>query len=152
MQNQEIDFLKLENQICFPLYALSRSFTAIYQPLLEKLKLTYPQYLVMMVLWEHKKLSVKEIGNKLMLDSGTLTPLLKRIEEKKLLQRTRSAEDERVVFATLTEQGIALRELALDIPAALKCALDMSIDELITLKDALNNLLKTTQLNNNKNN
>ena len=146
-----MDLLKLENQVCFPLYALSRKLTAVYQPLLDKLHLTYPQYLVMMVLWEHQVLSVKDIGAKLMLDSGTLTPLFKRMEEKELLKRSRSAEDERVVLVSLTQQGIELKDQAQHIPNAFRCHIPLGDHELLALRDMLNNLLTKTEttINNN---
>src|ERR1700712_2950320 len=105
-----MDQLHLENQLCFPLYALSRQMTALYRPYLEKLDLTYPQYLVMLLLWEHEKLSVKEIGCELWLDSGTLTPLLKRMEETGLVDRLRCTEDERIVHVRLTREGQLLQK------------------------------------------
>jgi DNA-binding MarR family transcriptional regulator len=146
-----MDYLKLENQLCFPLYALSRVMTQHYQPLLESLHLTYPQYLVMMVLWEHEELSVNEIGSQLMLDSGTLTPLLKRLEEKLLLSRTRSKSDERVVLVGLSKEGAALKSKALSIPNSFKCSLDLSDEELISVRDTVKKLLKKTKSNLNKN-
>ena len=100
-----MEILKLSNQLCFPLYALSRKITSHYLPILEKIGLTYPQYLVMMVLWEEDSVSVKELGHKLMLDSGTLSPLLKKLEDRELLVRKRLKEDERVVIITLTGSG-----------------------------------------------
>jgi len=129
-----MDLLKLSNQVCFPLYALSRKITAHYQPLLDKLDVTYPQYLVMMLLWEFKELSVKELGRQLMLDSGTLTPLLKRMEEKSLVVRTRSAQDERVVMITLTEGGKKLKKRAGDIPEKLMCSLGLTVEEMMALQ------------------
>ncbi len=113
------DLLKLDNQICFPLYAASRMMTKLYQPLLSKLNLTYPQYLVMMVLWEQNEVCVKSISEKLMLESNTLTPLLKRLESSGLLERERSKQDERKVFIHLTEKGKALREQAMEVPVQL---------------------------------
>jgi len=129
-----MDLLKLSNQVCFPLYALSRKITAHYQPLLDKLDVTYPQYLVMLLLWEFKELSVKELGRQLMLDSGTLTPLLKRMEEKSLVVRTRSAQDERVVMITLTEGGKKLKKRAGDIPEKLMCSLGLTVEEMMALQ------------------
>lgn len=138
--------LSLSNQVCFPLYALSRQVTAIYQPLLEKMDLTYPQYLVMLLLWEEQMLTVKELGCKLLLDSGTLTPLLKRMEEKAIISRNRRQSDERVVEITLTPAGQALKEQALAIPDQLQCCLKMSDEELIhlgtLLQDALQKIRK----------
>lgn len=116
--NKKSDFsqLLLENQICFPLYAASRMMTKIYTPLLKELNLTYPQYLVMMVLWEHQHKSVKEIGSLLFLESNTLTPLLKRMEDKKLLKRTRSPKDERKVLISISSKGQELQKMASEIP------------------------------------
>ncbi|MCT4664636.1 MAG: MarR family transcriptional regulator [Flavobacteriales bacterium] len=116
--SKETDFtqLLLENQICFPLYAASRMMTKIYTPFLKKLDLTYPQYLVMMVLWEHQHKSVNEIGSLLFLESNTLTPLLKRMEEKKLLKRTRSPKDERKVLISISSKGQELQKEASEIP------------------------------------
>src|SRR6202049_3087724 len=102
----------LDNQICFAIYSTAHAFNRVYKPLLDRLGLTYPQYLVMLVLWERDGVPVKDIGERLFLDSGTLTPLLKRMEAAHLLKRTRSAEDERQVLISLTSQGQALREKA----------------------------------------
>ena len=102
------DVLKLENQLCFPLYAVAKEITRAYQPYLEPLHLTYTQYITMMVLWEQKKVSVKELGAYLYLDSGTLTPLLKKMEQKSWIRRIRSKEDERKVWIELTTEGEAL--------------------------------------------
>lgn len=128
-----MELLKLSNQVCFPLYALSRKITSHYQPLLDKLEITYPQYLVMMLLWEFKALSVKDIGNQLLLDSGTLTPLLKRLEDKGYVIRTRSVEDERVVMITLTEDGKKLKRKASDVPEKLMASLGFSPAEMMAL-------------------
>ncbi|MEH6656552.1 MarR family winged helix-turn-helix transcriptional regulator [Leeuwenhoekiella marinoflava] len=108
--------LYLENQFCFPLYAASRLTTKLYAPLLKELELTYPQYLVLLVLWENDLQTVNEIGNCLLLESNTLTPLLKRLEQKKLIKRTRKKEDERIVTIALTAPGKALQERAVLIP------------------------------------
>ena len=102
--------LRLDNQICFAVYSTAHAFNRVYKPLLERLGLTYPQYLVMLVLWERDGVPVKDIGERLFLDSGTLTPLLKRLEAAELIRRTRSTEDERQVLIALTPQGQALRE------------------------------------------
>jgi len=141
-----MEMLKLSNQACFPLYALSRKITAHYQPLLEKIGLTYPQYLVMMLLWEHKALSVKELGNELMLDSGTLTPLLKRLADKDLVKRTRSEEDERVVVITLTETGQKLKRKAAEIPEKLACSLHLTEKELLQLRGLTQQLLHKIEM------
>jgi len=111
--------LQLDNQLCFPLYAASRMVTKLYQPLLEKLDITYPQYLILVVLWESDALTVNEIGKKLMLETNTLTPLLKRMEIKGIIKRTRSKIDERQVIIKLTDKGSSLKQQALCIPAEL---------------------------------
>lgn len=107
--SENLASLYLENQLCFPLYAASRLTTKIYTPFLNELDITYPQYLVLMILWQHPEQYVNEIGKKLLLESNTLTPLLKRMEQKNLIQRTRSQSDERSVVITLTENGLSLR-------------------------------------------
>lgn len=108
--------LFLENQLCFPLYAASRLTTKVYAPYLKELEVTYPQYLVLLVLWQYGSQGVKEIGERLLLESNTLTPLLKRLEQKKFLTRSRSKLDERTVEVTLTEKGEKLKEKAICIP------------------------------------
>ena len=135
------DLLKLEKQICFPAYAFSRNLTNLYRPLLAKLDITYPQYLVLMILWEHKHQTVNQLGEKLYLDTGTLTPLLKRLEQKGIIDRTRSKVDERVVMISLTATGIQMKEKAEHIPMELVKCLDVSMDELLQLKWLLNKLL-----------
>ena len=117
MNDLRYEMLKLENQLCFPLYACAREVIRQYRPFLDALGLTYTQYIAMMVLWEEKQVSVKELGEKLFLDSGTLTPLLKKLAARGLITRTRSAEDERRLIVALTPDGAALRERALDVPA-----------------------------------
>ncbi|WP_315723107.1 MULTISPECIES: MarR family transcriptional regulator [unclassified Bradyrhizobium] len=130
--------LQLGSQLCFAVYSTAHAFNRVYKPLLDRLGLTYPQYLVMLVLWEGDGLTVKEIGARLFLDSGTLTPLLKRMEALHLLTRTRSAEDERQVLVTLTGQGSALREKARAIvPPAILDATGCSIAELADLHGKL---------------
>ena len=111
------DGLKLENQLCFPLYAASREVIKQYRPYLDALDLTYTQYITMMVFWEDKKISVKELGKKLYLDSGTLTPVLKSLEAKGFVKRYRSSQDERVLIVEITDKGEHLREKAVGIPA-----------------------------------
>ncbi len=106
----------LKNKVCFSLYALSRKMTALYRPYLDALHLTYPQYLVLLLLWQHKQLSVNQLGEKLLLDSGTLTPLLKRMEETGLVVRERCKQDERRLFITLTKNGESLQKKAAGIP------------------------------------
>ena len=119
------DPLKLENQLCFPLYACAKEIVKAYKPYLDELDLTYTQYITMMVMWEHEKLRVKEVGKYLYLDSSTLTPLLKRLEEKGYVTRRRSAEDERDLIVTITDAGKALRERALTVPQRLAACVDM---------------------------
>jgi DNA-binding MarR family transcriptional regulator len=121
--------LLLDDQMCFALYAASRAVTALYRPLLEELGLTYPQYLVLLVLWENDDVPVKTLGASLQLDYGTLTPLLKRLETAGLLRRERNADDERTVRITLTEEGAALRERARAIPAAIGDAMGLEAEE-----------------------
>lgn len=110
------DPLSLENQLCFPLYACSREVVKLYKPHLDALGLTYTQYIVMMVLWEHKSMNVKSLGQRLYLDSGTLTPLLKKLEAGGLVRRARNADDERNLVVTLTDKGRQLRQDALEVP------------------------------------
>ena len=133
--------LKLENQLCFPFYAVSRQLTKTYQPHLQALGLTYPQYLVLLLLWEHEQLTVKELGDKLLLDSGTLTPLLKRLEQRQLLSRRRDPRDERSVIISLLPGGRALEAQARDIPVQLLAKAGLSLDELADLRTQLNQLL-----------
>lgn len=117
------DSLKLSNQLCFPLYACSKEIVRRYKPFLDKIDLTYTQYITMMVMWEQKSISVKDLGQILYLDSGTLTPVLKTLEQKKLVTRERSKEDERVLIVSVTEEGLNLREKALDVPVQMsKCS------------------------------
>ncbi|WP_411346093.1 MarR family winged helix-turn-helix transcriptional regulator [Paenibacillus sp. WLX1005] len=135
--------LKLDNQLCFAIYASSREMTKMYQPLLEHLGLTYSQYLVMLVLWEQQECTVKELGTALYLDSGTLTPLLKRLEAAGLIIRKRSTEDERKVHITLTDAGWALQQQALSIPDDLRSRTCMDLDKLDELLHEFRHLLKT---------
>lgn len=125
--------LKLKNQICFPLYALSREVVKKYYPFLEELDLTYTKYLVLMVLWEKKEISVKELSKLLYLDSGTLTPMLKDMEKKELIKRYRSSIDERIVDVKILDKGINLEEKCKDIPFKVGGCLNLSKEELQTL-------------------
>ncbi|MDC5707088.1 MarR family transcriptional regulator [Vibrio europaeus] len=133
-QLTEEESLLLENQVCFPLYSASNAVIRTYRPLLDSLDLTYSQYLVMMVLWESDGISVKDIGARLHLDSGTLTPVLKRLEAKGFVVRGRSELDERVRVLKLSEAGRELKAKALTIPAEMKCKIQLDLDELILLK------------------
>jgi DNA-binding MarR family transcriptional regulator len=136
--------LLLDEQLCFALYAAQRRMTATYRPLLEALDLTYPQYLVMLVLWERDGITVRELGDRLQLDSGTLTPLLKRLEQANLLSRRRRESDEREVQITLTTAGRNLYERAAEVPRCLAKKLCMSADDFLRLRDELKSL--ATQL------
>ncbi|MEU6948602.1 MarR family transcriptional regulator [Streptomyces sp. NPDC046316] len=138
--NRDEDFLRLDHQICFSLHAATRAFNGVYRAALKDLGLTYPQYLVMLVLWEHGELPVKRIGEHLRLDSGTLSPLLKRLEAAGYVERRRSAEDERSVTARPTEAGTALREKALAVPKRIAAATGMELDEIRGMRARLNEL------------
>ena len=129
--------LQLGNQLCFAIYSTAHAFNRVYKPLLDRLGLTYPQYLVMLVLWEGDGLTVGDIGEQLQLDSGTLTPLLKRLEAAELVKRTRSSEDERQVLIALTSRGLALREKARTVPHAILAASACSVSELSAMKNQL---------------
>lgn len=135
------DFLRLDRQVCFPLYAASNLFSRLYRPVLAKLGLTYPQYLVMLVLWEQAPQSVGALGERLHLDSGTLTPLLKRMEGAGLVTRQRDTADERRVLIALTEQGVALRRQASAVPQTLVSGLSLSPDDLIELRASVQHLV-----------
>ncbi|GGT31735.1 MarR family transcriptional regulator [Streptomyces kurssanovii] len=137
------DFLRLEHQICFSLHAASRAFNGVYRTVLKDLGLTYPQYLVMLVLWEHGELPVKEIGEHLRLDSGTLSPLLKRLEASGYVERRRSTEDERSVTARPTEAGRALREKALGMPRRIAEATGLTPARIRALREELDALTRT---------
>jgi DNA-binding MarR family transcriptional regulator len=136
------DLLKIDNFICFALYSAGHAFTRLYKPLLEPLGLTYPQYLVMAVLWENDGRTVGEIGEKLLLESSTLTPLLKRLETAGMVRRTRDRDDERVVRVQLTLEGAALKQKAVDIPAAIGCSTNLTIPEVMKLTDEIKALRK----------
>ena len=140
-KGDEFDVLKLDNQMCFPLYAASRLVVQAYRPLLEELGITYPQYLVLMVLWEKDGSSVSEIGARLSLDSGTLTPVLKRLAAQTLVKRRRSKHDDRAVENWLTERGRGLKLKAVEIPMKLLCRTAIDLDEVIQLRKALQPIL-----------
>ena len=129
--------LQLDHQLCFALYSASLAITKLYKPQLDKLGLTYPQYLTMMVLWEQDGQTVSELGARLSLDSGTLTPLLKRLEASGLILRTRDLQDERQVRITLTKEGRSLKRRAQDIPAQVLCASGQPVDALVSLRSQL---------------
>ena len=136
-----IDELKLENQLCFAVYAFSREINKIYRPYLEPLGLTYTQYLVMLVLWEQDGISLKELGRKLKLDSGTLTPLLKKLENDKKIDRTRDKRDERNLIIYLSKQGRELMGQAENVPNNIACSLPLDIEEIVSLRDQLKGIL-----------
>lgn len=138
---QKTDYLSLKNQLCFPLYASSREVIKVYKPYMDALDLTYTQYIAMILLWEHKVLTVKELGEHLFLDSGTLTPLLKKLEAKGLVTRARSTKDERNLNVTITESGMAIREKALEIPWQVGQYNRLSQEESIALYKLLYKLL-----------
>ncbi|MFA5299777.1 MAG: MarR family transcriptional regulator [Lutibacter sp.] len=140
----EYEQLKLENQLCFPVYAASRLITREYQPFLDKLEITYPQYLVLMVLWENDGLPVNDIAKKLILNTNTITPLLKRMEQQGLIIRKRSENDERKVLVHLTEKGINLKAEVSQIPEELIKRLsgsELKLDDLVRLKESLNSII-----------
>lgn len=134
--------LKLENQLCFAVYACAREFTKLYHPLLKELGLTYTQYVSMLALWEQDQITVKRLGERLYLDSGTLTPLLKKLEGMGLLTRVRDKNDERSVIISLTEHGIRLKEKALDIPEKLFCQAGVSPQEADDLRIKITSMLQ----------
>lgn len=136
------EVLKLGNQLCFPLYACAKEVIKIYRKPLEKIGLTYTQYIVMMVLWEYGAMSEKSLGEKIYLDSGTLTPVLKKLEKSGFVKRQRVAEDERFVKIILTDNGLKLKEKALNIPQALKGNIYLSYNEVVALYNLLNKNLK----------
>ncbi len=138
---ETFDPLALKNQLCFPLYACAKEVVRRYTPLLDALGLTYTQYIAMMVLWESQQVTVKELGERLYLDSGTLTPLLKKMERQGLVSRARSAADERSVIVTLTEHGAALRARALEVPAHMASCISLSPEEARTLYALLHKVL-----------
>ncbi len=136
------DLLKLDNQLCFVIYACSRGLTQIYRPLLAELGVTYPQYLVLLVLWEKDGVTVKKLGERLFLDSGTLTPLLKRMEVAGFIKRERSIEDERKVNIYITRKGLVMKKKAYAVPETLLCQSGLTLDQFVGLKSELETLLK----------
>lgn len=140
MSNQ-YDALKLENQLCFPLYAVSKEIVRQYTPFLNEINLTYTQYIAMMVMWETEEVSVKELGKKLFLDSGTLTPLLKNLEKKGLVTRERSKTDERFLIVRVTEEGMKLREKAVEIPTKIGQCISLEEQEALQLFTIVKKLL-----------
>lgn len=141
MEESRYDALKLENQLCFPLYAASREVIKQYRPFLDELGITYTQYVTLMVLWEQRQISVKELGQRLCLDSGTLTPVLKSLEAKQYITRTRSKEDERVLIAAITPEGEALQDRAVTVPEQVACRIRLDKDEALRLYQLLYKVL-----------
>lgn len=139
--SDKYDKLKLENQLCFPLYAASKEIVRRYKPFLDELDMTYTQYITMMVMWEHKELSVKELGQYLYLDSGTLTPLLKTMEKKGWVERNRSKKDERVLDVTITDAGQKLKDKALEVPEKISTCISIEPDEAVQLYKILHKIL-----------
>ncbi|MBQ2670426.1 MAG: MarR family transcriptional regulator [Clostridia bacterium] len=139
------DTLKIENQLCFPLYAASREIIKRYKPHLDKLDLTYTQYITMMVIWEKRSISVKELGEVLFLDSGTLTPVLKKLEAKGYITRHRSEKDERVLIVSVTDEGTRLRDEALTVPQAVGRCVRLKKDEADALYKLLYTLINTME-------
>lgn len=144
MHNYEM--LKLENQLCFSIYSASRAITKLYRPFLQEVGLTYPQYLVMMVLWEKESITLKELGDKLFLDSGTLTPLLKRLEGMDIVKRERGKDDERVLYVTITDKGMKMRDKASTIPECVMKATNADMELLVRLKKDTDKLISILNL------
>lgn len=141
MEQNTTNALRLSDQLCFPLYACAKEVVRQYRKPLEKLNLTYTQYIVMMVLWEQGGMTEGQLGNIVRLDSGTLTPLLKRLERQGLIERTRPEGNERKLYLSLTEQGLALEEKAQEVPAAMEGCVRLSEEELLQLRSLLNKAL-----------
>lgn len=139
------DWMKLENQFCFAVYACSREITKLYRPFLDELGITYTQYVTLLALWEKDDVTVKELGGRLYLDSGTLTPLLKKLESMGLIERERDPMDERNVRIRLTAQGTDLKRKAVEIPQQVFCQTGMKQEELVALRDTLSHLLQQIQ-------
>ncbi|WP_238881784.1 MarR family winged helix-turn-helix transcriptional regulator [Clostridium sp. YIM B02551] len=137
----KFEAIKLDNQICFSLYAASREVIKLYKPFLDKYGLTYTQYVSMLVVWEYEKITIKDMGEKLHLDSGTLTPVVKKLEAMELIIKYRDKNDDRVVIVELSEKGRALKEEVVDIPMKVSCMFETNIEDAITLKRLLDNLL-----------
>lgn len=139
--SDKYDTLKLENQLCFPLYACAKEVVKRYKPFLDKIDLTYTQYIAMMVMWEHKRLNVKELGEYLFLDSGTLTPLLKTLEKKGFVTRERSKEDERNLIVKVTDKGLKLRDEAVKVPMEMSGCIKFEKEDAAQLYRLLHKML-----------
>ena len=146
MTDKNYDKLKLENQLCFPIYAASREVIKLYRPYLDPLDLTYTQYITMMVIWEEKKINVKQLGKRLFLDSGTLTPVLKNLEAKGYIHRYRSAEDERILFVEVTETGSKLKERAVAVHDKMCEYVKLTDEETVQLYTLMYKLLRLNNI------
>lgn len=143
--DRNFDALKLDNQLCFPLYVCAKEIVKRYKPFLDEIGLTYTQYITMMAMWEHEELSVKELGKLLFLDSGTLTPVLKTLEKKGFLSRCRSAEDERILIVSLTEQGRALQARAVEVPYKMQGCVSLDRQDAAALYRILHSMMDSMQ-------
>ncbi len=143
--SDKYDVLKLSNQLCFPLYVCSKEVVRGYKPFLDEIDLTYTQYITMMALWEKEEINVKDLGEILYLDSGTLTPVLKKLEQKGYICRNRSSEDERVLIVTLTPEGEKLKEKAVEIPGKISTCISLSKEEALTMYQLLHKLLQNME-------
>ncbi|MEV6489990.1 MarR family transcriptional regulator [Actinoplanes sp. NPDC051633] len=141
------DTTGLERMVCFDLYAASRAMTGLYRPALDELGLTYPQYVAMTVVWHRERITVRDLGRALHLDSGTLSPLLKRLETQGLVMRSRGTHDERTVWIQATDQGLQLRNRVADLPQRLACAVDLTIDEFTQLHHLLSRIRASADVN-----
>ncbi|MBQ8596479.1 MAG: MarR family transcriptional regulator [Lachnospiraceae bacterium] len=141
--NDKYDVLRLENQLCFPLYVCSKEIVKRYKPFLEEIDLTYTQYITMMVLWEHREMNVKELGAYLFLDSGTLTPVLKKLEQKGFITRKRDEKDERVLNVAITQKGEELKEKAVEIPSKIVSCVPLEPEEALKLFEILRKMVGT---------
>ncbi len=143
METSDYDCLKLENQLCFPLYACAKEIVRRYRPFLDRLDLTYTQYIAMMAMWEYGSMSVKKLGSMLYLDSGTLTPLLKKLEEKDYIARSRDPKDDRVVIVSVTAEGMALRDRALSVPGSMASCVNLPLEDAMELQRILRKLMSS---------
>ena len=140
-ENERYEALRLDTQLCFPLYACAKEIVRIYKPFLDEIDLTYTQYIVMMVLWEEREINVKELGSRLYLDSGTLTPVLKRLEQKGLITRQRDDKDERVLIVSITKEGDELKDKAVEIPVKMAGCVSLEPQDAAELYRLLHKLL-----------
>ncbi len=143
--NKNMDLLLLDNQLCFALYVASKELIKKYKTLLKEFDLTYTCYIAMLALWEKDNIKVKELGERLYLDSGTLTPLLKKLEKQDYIVRERSSEDERIVYIKLSERGISMKEHALKVPEELVCNLNMELEDIASLREDIQKFINTMQ-------